>query len=516
MGINIVTKDGDGNQFHPAALYTLNFSYLVGAGCEKAEILLPNEKDLPTQLDDLRIYDNTELLWLGRIEDEPLITESGEVLITAVGYASHLRDELVQKLWVDTSSAEWDITPPVPPPESFAWQQGERDNNNRVFIRMPKGMEFINASVTGLYYRLANTDKINQDIHSITFDYETGTSYNGNLWRLQLISYDEDFNSGVNEFELASTGAVVASSTNNITANKKALVFRMAEFSASTASVPTDNNFWAKITNIRVNGTSEFLGTITADDLIKDIIPDFAPALSTDFSDIDIGTATITDFFAEDPTTPLELTGVAVSGEDWKTGIYELGSDNKPRYKATAITRDTIDWFVSVDDGPLDLAGKSIQEMFNAVVVEYLTATGNIRTLTRTTTIALFDTAGITKEARIRVNTTSTIAAEEAGDQFLTEFGRPRAKGQMILKGPILSRFGNRPAWFIRPNDMLQIHDLDASPETLADMSESVVTNGINIFEVIAVDVNISGSEESITIQLETPASRLDFELVNI
>ncbi len=516
MGINIVTKDGDGNQFHPASIYTLNFSYLIGAGCEKAEILLPNEKDLPTQLDDLRIYDNTELLWLGRIEDEPLVTESGEVLITAVGYASHLKDELVQKLWTDTSTAHWDLTPPIPPPESFAWQQGERDNNNRVFIRMPQGMEFINGAATGLYYRLANTDKINQDIHSITFDYETGTSYNGNNWRLQLVSYDEDFNNGVNEFQLATTGATAASSTNNITANKKALVFRIAEQSASTADVPTDNNFWAKITNLRVNGSSEFLSTVTADALIKDIIPDFAPSLSTDFSDIDTGTATITDFFAEDPTTPLGLLQRAVVGEDWKTGIYEVGKDDKPKYQAITIPRGTIDWFVSVDDGPLDIAGRSIQEMFNSVVVEFLTADGRVTSVTRTTTIDLFDNFGITKEAIIRVNTTSQTAAEEAGDQFLVEFGRPRAKGQMILKGPILSKFGNRPAWFIRPNDILQIHDLDASPATLEDMSESTVTNGINIFEVTAVDVNISGSEQSITIQLETPASRLDFELVSM
>ena len=86
----------------------------------------------------------------------------------------------------------------------------------------------------------------------------------------------------------------------------------------------------------------------------------------------------------------------------------------------------------------------------------------------------------------------------------------------MTLKGDVLSKFGNRPAWFIRPNDILQIHDLDASPETLADMSEATVLNGINIFEIVAVEANISGSEESVTIQLETPASRLDFELVNI
>jgi len=515
MSINIVTKDGDGNQFHPAAIYTLNFSYLNGAGCEKAEILLPNEKDLPSQLDDLRIYDNTELLWLGRIEDEPLVTESGEVLITAVGYASHLKDELVQKLWVDTGYGGFSDVPlasnPVSP--TWEWDIAEKDNNNRVFLKLPDNSVFRTGNLSGLIYRRGNSDKIDQVIKNVTFDYEVGSEYSTTNATLRMDSYDDAFVSGTSEFLLTAIGATSGSQNITLNSSKKSFAFFFLG-GAGTYTVTTAE-YWAKITSLRVNGTTEFLSTITADDLVKDVIEDFAPSISTDFSNIDTGTGTITDFFSDDPTTPLQLVSNAISGEDWKTGIYEVGTDNKPRYRGTAITRDTIDWFVSVDDGPLDIAGKSIQEMFNSVVVEYLTPTESIQTLTRTTAIDLFDNAGITKEARIRVNTTSTTAAEEAGDQFLVEFGRPRAKGQMILKGPILSRFGNRPAWFIRPNDILQIHDLDASPETLEDMDESTVTNGINIFEVIAVDVRISGSEESVTIQLETPASRLDFELVS-
>jgi len=510
MSINIVTKDGGGNQFHPATIYTLNFSYLIGAGCEKAEILLPNEMDLPEQLDDLRIYDNTELLWLGRIEDEPLVTESGEVLITAVGYTSHLKDELVQKLWVDTGSANWDVTPPVPYPNGNNWDGTDRDNNNRVFIKVRDGT-LPAPSFTGLYYRLSNSDAINQDIYSVVFDFELGGGIGTSRFG-RLTSYDDDITNPVTEFSLEGDLTNQSGSTDIVlTAGKKGVAFHLANSAVITGNSSTH----FKGTSLRVNGSSNFTGTNTADDFIKDIIPDFATALSTDFSDIDTGTATITDFFAENPTTPLELIKRAVVGEDWKTGIYEVGSDDKPRYRATAILRDTIDWFISVDDGLLDLAGKSIQEMFNSVVVEFLTSDGRTTTVTRTAIIDLFDNFGITKEAHIKVNTTSTTAAEEAGDQFLTEFGRPRAKGQMILKGPILSKFGNKPAWFIRPNDIIQIHDLDASPATLGDMSASTVTNGINIFEVTAVSVNISGSEESVTIQLETPASRLDFELVS-
>jgi len=513
MSINIVTKDSDGNQFHPASIYTLNFSYIIGAGCERAEILLPNEKDIPVQLDDLRIYDGIELLWLGRIEDEPLVTQSGEVLITAVGYASSLKDELVQKLWVDTGFKDWSETPASVPNDEWEWQHAETDNNNRIFVRLPRDQSFNNQLATGRYYRLTNPDKINQDIYSVSFNYSVGAAYNPAVALAKLNSYDSNFTNAVQEWSVASTGPLSASTDFVVTAGKKAMgVF----FDGAVSATPADDNNWVKITNIRVNGSSDFTGTLTADALIKDIIPDFAPSLSTDFSDITTGTGTITDFLAEDPTHPLELISNAISGEDWKTGIYEVGSDNKPRYRAQDISRDTIDWFVSVDDGQLQLAGKSIQEVFNAVEVEFLTATGSVTTVTRTTTVALLDDAGITRTAKIQVNTTSQTAAEEAGDQFLTEFGRPRAKGQMTLKGSILSKFGNRPAWFIRPNDILQIHDLNPSPATLEDMSEAVVTNGINIFEVVAVDVNISGSEESITIQLETPASRLDFELAKI
>lgn len=510
MGINIVTKDSDGNQFHPAAIYTLNFSYIVGAGCEKAEILLPNEKDLPEQLDDLRIYDGIELLWLGRIEDEPLTTATGEVLITAVGYASSLKDQLVQKLWVDTGLQFWDVQAPISWPEADNQGSFEKDNNNRVFIRLTRDTDNVINNRGLVYYRLAHPDKINQDIHSIVFDWETRITSVG---RLRLLSFSSDLSGEVNQFEVVGDGTLQTGTQTVTPTNKKALAFALVNLGSVT---PADDNYYIKITDLRVNGSSDFTGTITADALIKDIIPDFAPSISTDFSDIATGTGTITDFFAENPTTPLELIKRAHSGEDWKTGIYELGLDNKPRYKAQDMTRGTIDWFVSVDDGPLQLAGKSIQKVFNEVEVQFLTETGAVTTVTRNIAVSLLDNAGITRTAIIRVNTTSQTAAEEAGDQFLIEFGRPRAKGQMTLKGNILSKFGNRPAWFIRPNDILQIHDLDASPETLEDMSEATVLNGINIFEIVAVEANISGSEESVTIQLETPASRLDFELVSI
>ena len=75
MSISILTKDSDGNQFHPAAIYDITFSYATEIGCEGAEILLPNEINLPGQMDELRIYDNLNLLWVGRIEDEPKITK---------------------------------------------------------------------------------------------------------------------------------------------------------------------------------------------------------------------------------------------------------------------------------------------------------------------------------------------------------------------------------------------------------------------------------------------------------
>lgn len=512
--ISVLTKNANGDQFHPAAIYDVNFSYITGAGCERAEVLLPAEEatNFPGQMDELRIYDNLDLLWLGRIEDKPKETATGEILITAVGFASHLKDELNQKLWVDTSFKFWSNTPSIPVPETWELDQTERDNNNRIFIRLPQDMTVVSNSNAGLFYRLTNLDKLNQTLFSATWDYETGATYDSAEYRLGLLSSSSGMDGAQGEWILPGAGALSASTGVTFTAGKKALMFVLGEI---TGVSPVDTEFWIKITNLRINGSSDFTSTgLTADDFVKDIIPNFAPSLSTDFSSISTGGTVLTDFYAEKPTNALQMIADATKTEDWKTGVYQLGSDSKPQWEGNPVNRDTIDWIVSQDDGPLELAGRSIQEVFNEVEVEFLTGTGAVTTLTRTATVDVLDDAGVTRTKKIRVETTSQTVAEAAGDQFLTEFGRPRAKGQMTLHGTVLSRTGGpTQAWFMRPNDMIQIHDLDPSPETLADMTASVVTNGINIFEIVAVEVNVIN--ESVTIQLETPASRLDFELVS-
>ncbi|HDY87256.1 MAG TPA: hypothetical protein ENH82_03965 [bacterium] len=279
------------------------------------------------------------------------------------------------------------------------------------------------------------------------------------------------------------------------------------------ADTPGTNNDWTRLTSVRVNGSSNTTGVTYADDIIKDILGDFAPSMSTDYSSISTGGTEITTFYAEDPTTPLELIDMAASAEDWKTGVFGVGSDDKPQWTGTLLDRASIDWTVTQDEGDLDLAGKSLQEMYNSVVVEYDSPAGEVLTLTRTVNVPLLNNAGITRKARIRVQTESVATAENSGDAFLAEFGRERSKGQMIIHGQALYKTGIKPAWYMQPHEIIQIQDLNPDPDSLTDMSSDPVTNGQNIFEIVGVDVDVSTRQ--VIIQLDTPASRLDYELVS-
>ena len=513
--MNIIFTDTEGNETHFAKKnYDLKYSFARQGGPLTAEITLPIDLIDPIKiLTDVKIYDGLDLIWNGRVFEVPRVTiDKQAAVINALGNINNLTDQSFRRHYSDESYNAWDVTPPTPPTESWYWEKAERDNNNRVFLRLPKDEEVTNNLVTGVYYRRCNTDAINQNIYSILFDYETGATYDSTESQLQLRSYGSDFNTTVVEFALAGSGVLTGTGIADVTtASKKALVWMFRGISTHT---PPDAQFWAKITNIRVNGFSDFTGTYQADEVIKDFLTDFNPRISTDHSLIENATFTLDEFFVESSKGSLEVLKELNKYEDYNFGCWDYGSDDLPRLTYEAHDTSTIHYITSLRRSKPELSGESLENQFNAVDVEFNDPVSGKRIITRTDAHALLDNAGITRKplSPLSVDTTSQAAANQAGDTFLADRARRQSRGGMVVVNNVKDRNGvNVPVTHIRPGKNILIRDLDPAEEDLTTMSSSDVLNGKNIFKIEQVDVDAKGHVASI--QLDNEGNRLDLLL---
>jgi len=511
---HVLVVRADGTQWRPKHVTIMPFRYIINGGCYAATIKIAQTRDLPRHYDRLEIWDNLKRLWFGQIEDIGNDSNTGEITIKALGYSAYLKEISIARHWIDTGFAHWGQVPPTPPTDSWQWDSIEKDNNNRLFFRIPRDQVVNGNLAAGLYYRRCNTDAINQTIHSIEFTIESLAEFDSAESEMQLNSYSSNFSDAVNEFALGGSGAQGPTGTSDtITAAKKALAFF---FDGQGAHTPTTDNYVVKITSVRVNGLTGFESgdTPKADDFIKDILTNFASEVSTDQSDIAAGTFTITDM-VEDGSNCLALINRINEVEDYHWGFYEIedsGGDEKPKFQYKAIERGTVDYTLDQTMGKLKLSGTSVENVFNAVRVKFRTTEGRTTSVTRTATVALLDDVSRTKTAEIRVDTESTAKAQEAGDAFLAEHGRLKVKGSFTITGDAYHNSrGFLPAWEMRPGEIVHIRDLDPTPETLTEIASGTVMNGRNVFIIKAIDVD--PNTKKVRLELDVISNRLDLLL---
>lgn len=494
-------------------LYTALMSWEEGKGCTSGTVSIKEAADLPEQLDQLEINSGLTLIHVSDIADKPIITDTGEVLITGLGFNSTLRDQPNKFLYSTTSYKGWKTKQPLNS-EPVDYQLASRDNNNRLLFRIPSATVVPSGAITGQYYDRCNTGKIDRAIFSITFDWETLAGFDGtNKAAFKLRSYTSDVTGAAAEFSLTHVGANTGSGSVTVTASKKALEFYLEDVAGGFTEATSTNV--VKITNVRINGHTDFTGTYHADDVIKHQLANFTN-LSTDYSQIVAGTVVLTDEVYDDTTEPTEIMKQSAAAEDWHMGIYDTDTSDVPRYLVEAVNRTTVNYIMSQERHiELQLTGRSTFDMYNEVEVEYETETGGKRTLIRTAADAgvtdPFAASGRTRRKPISHSTNSTTIAQAIGDNFLVEHGRDRNKGQGVIRGKVHSTSkGLVPCWEIRPNDIIQISDLEVDPDSLADLSAATILNGKNILRVVSLDAT---DKMEATVQLDSRSDRLDFLL---
>jgi len=515
--MNVIFTDAQGNEKHYSKqIYDLKYSNSNQGGPLTAEITIPIDLIKSHQiLEDVHIYDGIGLVWCGRVFETPRVTQNRQAaVINALGHVNHLTDQSFKRLYSDVSYNAWDTNPPVAPNDDWAWEKVEKDNNNRLFLKFPNGEAVvINTISETCYLRAHPTSGVNQDIYSITFDYTTGSSYNSANFQLVLHSYSTEFYvDDVAEWTLAGSGALSGSVTEVITASKKCLSFRLQSVAGFT---PADENYWAKITNIRVNGLSGFTGNYQADEIIKDFLTNYCPKISTDQTLIDTGTYTLPEFFVESKQSPLDVLKELNKYENFNYGVWNCDVEGSPIFSFEAHDLTTVHYTTSLKYAKPDLSGESLENQFNSVDVEYNNPAGNGKlTVTRTATHSLLDAEGITRSplSPIQVDTTSSAAANQVGDTFLDDRARRQGKGSIVVVNNLKDSNGvDLPVTHLRAGKNILIRDLEPTIQTLTDMTSSNVLNGKNIFKIVQVDIDAKAG--SATLQLDSDGNRLDLLL---
>lgn len=509
--ISLIFKDENGTEIaFVDRYYGINITSIDKGGPLLLRATVPIEL-ISTKIDllyDVRLFDDLDEIWLGRVRERPRITENGQAAnIICEGYQNHMKDTQFKRHYSDTGYPHWSATPPSAPPEGWAFETCQVDKNNRLLLRVPKDIATSADLRSGYYYRACNTDQINRAIYSITFDYETGADYDSTETILRLISYSDDFNNGVIEWSLAGSGVLSDSESIIITASKKALFFLMRFVGANT---PNSSNYWGKITNIRVNGLNGFEAgdNYKADDVIKNFLG-LSESLSTDVTQISAGTFTIPELVLADSIKPFDALTEVNKYEGYSWGMWDRDSSNLPRLTYEAHDKTTIDYFVSIENVSLALIGESIESQFNEVDVEYQdAATGRTLVENRTATHTLLDALGITRKAKISINTTSQAAAQQAGNTFLEDRAQKQGKGSATVSGTVVDRFGRTiPAYQMRPGRNILFYDLESSPADLITQTSANVLNGINCFRIVQLDGDIS--RDQARLQLDNQGDNL-------
>lgn len=515
--LSLVFRDANGiEQAYAKRIYDLNWSATEKGGPLSLTAAVPIDVLAPklSLLQDVSLYDGLEEIWLGRIREMPSVSRDGQAaIVLAEGYINHLDEGSMVPRYLDTRLGCWE------PREAFSGLGSNAnpshfltDNYSRVGVGLTNGQAYALNDAGGLVYK-ATADTIVRFAADYATNYDNTKCYaqlyawNGSAWT--EIWRRDATGTGTGTIDISTTTTPSGYVLAPIPANCSAVMWRLRAASAHT-NTSGDNVYYGRLTYPKVYYKT--LSDWKTTTVLKDILGLVAPSLSTDYSKITSGTYTLSEFFDEEKTPPLELLRRLNSFEGYDYGVWDRDPSKKPRLTFAPHALNTVHYVTSLDGGRPELAGDSIESQYNFVDVEYQDKrTGKNLVTTVTRAHALLDSYGIDRSpAKITLRGTSSSAASQVGNTFLNDKARPQGKGSLTVRGYVWTGSGTRtPAHRIRPGTNILVRDLRASNQTLKDATSSNVLNGTNIFRVVQVDAR----PWEATLQLDNEGDRLDFIL---
>jgi hypothetical protein len=240
---------------------------------------------------------------------------------------------------------------------------------------------------------------------------------------------------------------------------------------------------------------------VLASDVVENVIKRWAPPLQTQITPT---TFVIPQAAWLEPTSPAEIIKAVTKYEILDWAVWEAKT-----FWMTPRGARARRWRARVGPAQLQLAGNSVQRIYNGVIVEYTDPLGVTRSvgppgapylepgasspyLEDTSPTNPANRAGIKRYAKITMGTGTQPAAIAVGERFLEIQRQLERSGQAQLVGAVEDNQGNlEPAWAVRAGDEISFTDA-------ADTSYRRI-----------VQTSYDDSSKTNTIQLEQPPETL-------
>ena len=499
-------------------LADLSFRTVAPGGFASARFSL--HRPLNLESDELRqfgrvyIYDGSkQVVWEGRLEDPgPSAGNNGGVFeISALGPSTHTRDRTAPVVYVESRVSEF-VTADG---SGSAYQIGTREASNvtegGLQISASQGSV---ASTTSLGAAVYNgIYAAGQDLHRIYLNWDGGfTSANTSV----ELRTAEDFGSTttVTTTTITTAGGTFDAQLGSgtaITANHNR-VFLVLRRNGATVTV-ADDLYWAQFYDLRLFGTrynADGTAITTATSSIwilgHEVVQDVLGRLLPEYDGANAAITSTTHAFEQlaytEGATPEKILADVLAVEpDFLWEALESNSAGKYRFSFrqwpsdVRYEADVVDGYSSTGSGG---------DLYNSVLVAYVDSQGQTRTYRGTSTVAILDEAGKTREGYIHLgDQASNLAnATAAATAFLDEHAYAPASGRLTIARPIMDHDLSRMVqpWEIRPGYLIRIRDLNSQVGALT----ATARDGATTFRIISVDYNTS--DGSAQLELDSPA----------
>lgn len=267
----------------------------------------------------------------------------------------------------------------------------------------------------------------------------------------------------------------------------------------TTDGYTTDANDWCNFGQVTVRallhdasgapetGSFTHLSYVYIDDVIPDLIGSgLAPGLTLGNVEVPVSRHQFKHLAYKDPVTARQvLDDMAILEPGYYPSVWQNSVLNWLAF--TSVVRYELD----ADRDEFRYSG-SAADLYNAVTVRYINKAGIASYVRRTSTVAVLDDAGLTREAQLDLSNNIGISdtdAELAGDNFLADHSTVIRGGTVTVSRRVWDNAAARTVHpsEMRAGDIAVIKNVDPNPGSIG----ATASNGSTAFRVISCSYDI-------------------------
>lgn len=444
------------------------------------------------------VYDAEGVVWAGRLEDLD-VEDGGDGQVwrlACMGSSVHAGDKTFPIVYVRRATEGWQRSSfSSTDTKTGSFRVDETVGGNQsvgIWLAFPGGFAVTtNKRIAAVLTELAATG---QKLALVNYQWDCGFSNASGDWKITLMTEDGTVARNENPNTAGAGGSVAVIGTN--WSSGQQYPFLMLRYLGAGGSVSDTDVAWVVFDEVVVVGTrynrdgtektsgygssdTTILASTVVEDLLGRVLGDVYDATG---AVVDTTTYGITELAWPDGITAAGVLGRLMELEPgYRWGAYEPNGDGLYRFEWTAwpsevrYEADTVDGY----DAP-----SSAGDLYNEVRVFYLDGRGKPKSVTVTQTVPELDDAGLTRQARLELDSGTDDDATQAGTEFLAEHAKPPARGTLTVARPIFDRLAGRwvQPWQIRAGELIRVRSVQPRAEALTATGR----DGISVFKIAA------------------------------